>query len=100
MFIYPRINPVAFHLGALKIHWYGLMYLLSFILGWVLLQYRARKLQLSWSKDQIIDLVFYIALGVIIGGRVGYMLFYDLPNFIHVIRPKGIVRRIIKHLAS
>jgi phosphatidylglycerol:prolipoprotein diacylglycerol transferase len=82
MFIYPRINPIAFHLGVLKIHWYGLMYLLSFILGWFLMQYRARKLHLGWSSDQIIDLIFYIAIGVIIGGRLGYMLFYDLPNFI------------------
>ena len=83
MFIYPRINPVAFHLGALKIHWYGLMYLLSFILGWLLLCYRARKFQLSWNNDQISDLVFYIAIGVLVGGRIGYMLFYNLSNFIH-----------------
>jgi phosphatidylglycerol:prolipoprotein diacylglycerol transferase len=83
LFIYPRINPVAFHLGALKIHWYGLMYLLSFILGWLLLCYRARKFQLGWNNDQIVDLVFYIAIGVLVGGRIGYMLFYNLPGFIH-----------------
>ncbi|MGD9108909.1 MAG: prolipoprotein diacylglyceryl transferase [Gammaproteobacteria bacterium] len=83
MFIYPRINPVAFHLGVLKIHWYGLMYLLSFILGWFLMDYRARRFQLHWSRDQIADLVFYIAIGVLLGGRIGYMLFYDLSDFIH-----------------
>lgn len=83
MLIYPRINPVAIHLGALKIHWYGLMYLLSFILGWFLMDYRARKFQLHWSRDQIADLVFYIAIGVLLGGRIGYLLFYDLPNFLH-----------------
>lgn len=83
MFIYPRISSVAFHLGALKIHWYGLMYLLSFILGWFLMNYRARKFQLHWSSDQIADLVFYIAIGVLLGGRIGYMFFYGLPDFIH-----------------
>lgn len=83
MLIYPRINPVALHLGALKIHWYGLMYLLSFILGWFLMNYRARKFQLDWSGDKIADLVFYIAIGVLLGGRIGYMIFYDFPGFIH-----------------
>jgi len=83
MLVYPRINPVAFHFGVLKIHWYGLMYLLSFILGWFLMSYRAGKLKLNWSDDQIADLVFYIALGVLLGGRIGYMLFYDFPDSIH-----------------
>jgi phosphatidylglycerol---prolipoprotein diacylglyceryl transferase len=83
MFIYPRINPVAFSFGVLKVHWYGLMYLLSFLLGWALMRYRACKYKLSWTADQIADLIFYLAVGVVVGGRVGYMLFYDLPNFIH-----------------
>lgn len=83
MFIYPRINPIAFHLGVLKVHWYGLMYLLSFLLGWALIRYRCRKFHFGLSVEQVTDLVFYIAIGVIIGGRLGYMLFYNLPNFLH-----------------
>lgn len=83
MFIYPRINPVALHIGVFKIHWYGLMYLLSFLLGWFLIVYRSRKFKYGLNSDQITDLVFYIAIGVIVGGRVGYMLFYNLFGFLH-----------------
>lgn len=83
MFIYPHLNPIAIHIGPLSVHWYGLMYLFSFIAGWSLLNYRAKKQAKQWNTDQITDLIFYIAIGVILGGRLGYMLFYDLPNFIH-----------------
>lgn len=83
MFIYPDINPIAFRIWKLQVHWYGLMYLLSFVVGWFLMRYRAYKLQLTWSREQIADLIFYMAVGVLVGGRVGYMLFYDLPNFVH-----------------
>jgi phosphatidylglycerol:prolipoprotein diacylglycerol transferase len=83
MLIYPRINPIAFSLGPLKIHWYGLMYLVGFVLGWVLLEYRSRRFNLGWKKDQISDLIFYAAMGVIIGGRLGYVIFYDFFDFIH-----------------
>lgn len=82
MVIYPSINPIAFHLGPLPVHWYGLMYLLSFGIGWLLMIYRARRLSLPWTNDQISDLLFYLALGVIIGGRLGFMLFYDFSEFI------------------
>jgi len=77
------MNPIAFHVGPLKVRWYGIMYLVSFLVCWALANYRARKSQGKWTSDQIADLIFYVAIGVIIGGRVGYMLFYDLPNFIH-----------------
>jgi len=83
MLPYPSINPIAFHIGPLKIHWYGLMYLFSFIAIWFLANYRAKRSKGVWTKDQITDLIFYCALGVILGGRVGYMLFYDFPHFIH-----------------
>jgi len=82
MFVYPHIDPIAFKLGPLKVHWYGLMYLLSFAIGWLLLKYRAKKFQLNWTPEQITDLVFYGAIGVVIGGRLGYMLFYAFPEFI------------------
>lgn len=83
MLIYPRINPIAFHLGPIKVHWYGLMYLFSFIVGWALLLYRAKYSEMKWSREQISDLVFYLAIGVIVGGRLGYMLFYAFPFLIH-----------------
>lgn len=83
MLTYPTINPVALTLGPLKIHWYGLMYLLGFVSAWLLAQYRVQKLQLNWTTDQITDFIFYAAMGVIIGGRIGYVLFYDFHNFVH-----------------
>lgn len=83
MIAYPDINPVALTLGPLKIHWYGLMYLLGFLLAWLLARWRARHYRLDWTPDQISDLIFYAALGVIIGGRIGYMVFYNLAELIH-----------------
>ncbi|HEY3486708.1 MAG TPA: prolipoprotein diacylglyceryl transferase [Gammaproteobacteria bacterium] len=78
MFQYPQINPVAIKLGPFKVHWYGIMYLLSFIGGYWLLHYRAKnRPKLSPVRpEQISDLIFYLALGVVLGGRVGYCLFY------------------------
>lgn len=81
MIHYPMINPIAFHIGPLAVHWYGLMYLLGFLVGWFLL--RTRIKQLNISKEQLSDIVFYTALGVILGGRIGYMLFYNFQVFIH-----------------
>jgi phosphatidylglycerol:prolipoprotein diacylglycerol transferase len=82
MLTYPNINPVAISIGPLKIHWYGLMYLAAFVIGWLLGRYRAKQPNSGWHPDQIGDLLFYIALGVILGGRLGYVLFYDLPNYL------------------
>jgi len=76
MIQYAAIDPVAVHLGPLAIRWYGLMYLLGFVAAWWLGRRRARE---PWSPllpEQIDDLVFYGAMGVILGGRIGYMLFY------------------------
>jgi phosphatidylglycerol:prolipoprotein diacylglycerol transferase len=83
MFIYPHINPVAFSLGPIQVHWYGLMYLIGFVSAWLLAHWRMKHYKLNWTSDQISDLIFYAALGVIIGGRLGYMLFYSFPEFIH-----------------
>jgi phosphatidylglycerol:prolipoprotein diacylglycerol transferase len=77
MLTYPQIDPVAFALGPLKIHWYGIMYLVGFFAAWALLTWRARKPDSGWTSAEVSDLVFYCALGVVIGGRLGYMLFYD-----------------------
>lgn len=77
MFVYPEFNPIAFTLGPVKVHWYGLMYLLSFILGWGLGVYRTRLAHIRWQREEVGDYLFYVVLGVVIGGRVGYMLFYQ-----------------------
>jgi phosphatidylglycerol:prolipoprotein diacylglycerol transferase len=70
------INPVAFHLGSIQVHWYGLMYLLGFLFVAVLGEYRRRLGRLPVSREALGDLFFYGMLGVIVGGRLWYMLFY------------------------
>lgn len=82
MIAYPHIDPVALQLGPIKIYWYGLMYVIGFAIIWGLSLRKARLSNGIWTQEQIHDLIFYAALGVIIGGRVGYMLFYDFANFI------------------
>ncbi len=81
MMTFPEINPAAFSLGPIKVHWYGLMYLIGFVGGWALAQWRVKHYKLDWTAEQIGDLIFYGALGVIIGGRLGYMLFYNTYQF-------------------
>jgi len=83
MLNYPQINPIAFSLGPLKVHWYGIMYLVGFALTWSLGVYRSKKPWAQVKSEQVADAIFYGALGVILGGRTGYMLFYDFWNFIH-----------------
>jgi phosphatidylglycerol:prolipoprotein diacylglycerol transferase len=80
LFTYPHINPIAFKIGPLQVRWYGLMYLAGFALGWLGARSRARRADSPISPTQVDDLVFYAALGVIVGGRIGYMLFYYLPS--------------------
>lgn len=71
-----HFDPVAFHLGPIQVHWYGLMYLLGFLSVAILGEYRRRCGRLPVTRDALSDLFFYGMLGVIIGGRVWYMLFY------------------------
>ena len=82
MITYPNINPIAFQVGPLKVHWYGIMYLIGFLGAWLLGAYRAKKSDGEWTVEQVTDLIFYGALGVILGGRIGYMVFYDLPQLL------------------
>jgi phosphatidylglycerol:prolipoprotein diacylglycerol transferase len=79
---YPEIDPVAFGIGPLQVRWYGLMYLAGFVLGWLGARIRARRPDSPIPPARVDDLVFYVALGVIIGGRVGYMLFYSFPSLL------------------
>ncbi|SFK03187.1 prolipoprotein diacylglyceryl transferase [Methylophaga sulfidovorans] len=75
---YPQIDPIALSIGPLHIHWYGLMYLFGFLFVWLLGLYRVNRT--DWTRQQLEDLLFYGAVGVIIGGRLGYAIFYDLQT--------------------
>jgi len=81
MWEYPSIDPVALAIGPLQIHWYGLMYLLAFLGGWLYGNLRAKKIE-PWNSEMVSDLLFYVAMGVILGGRLGYILFYDLATYL------------------
>jgi phosphatidylglycerol---prolipoprotein diacylglyceryl transferase len=78
MLQYPGFNPIAFELGPVKVHWYGIMYLLGFGSAWGLARWRASRPASTWKPGDVDDLIFYAMLGVILGGRVGYVLFYGL----------------------
>lgn len=77
---YPHIDPVAISLGPVSVHWYGLMYLLGLAAAWFLAVRRADKPGTSWTAQQAGDFIFYAALGVVLGGRLGYQLFYNLDG--------------------
>jgi len=81
MLTHPQFNPIAFSLGPLSVHWYGLMYMLGFIGFLILGRLRIRQgLYPSWKAEELDDLLFYGVLGVIIGGRFGYVFFYK-PDY-------------------
>ncbi len=82
MLKYPNIDPVALKLGPLKIHWYGITYLVGFIAFLVLGRMRASRPGAVLNKEQVSDFLFYGVLGVIIGGRLGSVLFYNFDHFI------------------
>jgi len=79
MLQFPQIDPVALQVGPLAIHWYGLMYVLAFLASYLLASYRANKNHGGWNQEQVSDLMFYAMLGVIVGGRLGYFIFYQPP---------------------
>ena len=82
MIAYPDIDPVVVALGPVKIHWYGMMYLVAFASVWWLGKRRAGQPHSIIRPDQIDDLVFYGALGAVLGGRIGSVFFYNLDSFI------------------
>jgi phosphatidylglycerol:prolipoprotein diacylglycerol transferase len=73
---HPNIDPIAFSIGPLAVRWYGLMYLAGFAIGWWLGARRIAKGMAPITRAQLDDLLFLIVLGVILGGRLGYVLFY------------------------
>ncbi|KQR34163.1 prolipoprotein diacylglyceryl transferase [Rhizobium sp. Leaf155] len=85
---FPNIDPIAFSIGPISIHWYGIAYVVGILLGW----YYARKLSMTdrlWPSDKspvtpvhLDDFIIWAAAGIVLGGRIGYVLFYDLPAVI------------------
>ncbi|MFQ5508962.1 MAG: prolipoprotein diacylglyceryl transferase [Leptospirillia bacterium] len=82
MLNYPNIDPVLLHLGPIKIRWYGTMYLLGFVIGYLLTIKQSREGLLKATADQIGGLTTALILGVILGGRLGYVLFYDFSAYL------------------
>jgi phosphatidylglycerol:prolipoprotein diacylglycerol transferase len=83
MLIHPNPDPVAFAIGPLSVHWYGLMYMVAFAQFIVLGRYRFRLPHVAakgWTREHIDDMLFYGVLGVILGGRLGEVLFTDCPT--------------------
>ena len=79
--IYPEISPIIFEIGPLKVRWYGLMYVIGYGFAYWLLRRRA-QLREDWTAKDVEDLIFYGAIGVIVGGRLGYVLFYQFELFL------------------
>lgn len=92
MLTYPNIDPVAIGIGSfelfgktigpINVHWYGLMYLFAFAAAWLLGMYRAKQEHSPLKREQVEDLVFYGALGIVIGARIGYIFFYNFGAFL------------------
>ena len=89
---YPQFDPVFFrigpldimghHIGPLEFRWYGLMYIISFVAGYFIIRAGSRKRELPLTNDDIADLVFNVAVGIILGGRFGYVLFYNFGQYV------------------
>ena len=81
-YLYIAIDPVAFSVGPVQVHWYGIMYLLAFLFFWLAGNWLARKRTWSgWTTQNVSDFLFYGMLGVVIGGRLGYVFFYGFDSF-------------------
>ncbi len=80
MLVHPNIDPIAFSIGPLAVRWYGLMYLFGFAAGWWLGLRRIKQGLAPITRDQLDDLLFAVVIGVILGGRLGYVLFYK-PDY-------------------
>ncbi|MEE9303067.1 MAG: prolipoprotein diacylglyceryl transferase, partial [Thiotrichaceae bacterium] len=79
---HPNIDPVAIKLGPLAVHWYGIMYVIGFLAFLYLGKKRARRKDSPVTPEQVDDMMFYGALGVVLGGRLGYVLFYSFDKFL------------------
>ena len=82
MLTHPNIDPVAVSIGPLSVHWYGIMYLVGFAAAWWLAGKRTAVAGAPMARKDVDDLIFYSALGVVLGGRFGYVLFYNFDKFL------------------
>ncbi|TYK66338.1 prolipoprotein diacylglyceryl transferase [Colwellia echini] len=79
---FPVIDPIIFSIGPVSLRWYGAMYLIGFLAAMFLANKAADRSKGEWTREQVSDLLFYSFLGVILGGRVGYVLFYQFEYFL------------------
>jgi phosphatidylglycerol:prolipoprotein diacylglycerol transferase len=82
MIPYPQIDPVAITVWKLKIRWYGLAYVAGFAACWLLLRHRAKRSGDAWTAQAVEEVIFYGMVGVLVGGRLGYVLFYGMDQFL------------------
>ncbi len=82
MLTYPEIHPEIFRVGPVAVRWYGLMYLIGFVAAWWLGRRRAARPDSGWTAMDVEDLIFYGVVGVILGGRLGYVTVYGIENFL------------------
>lgn len=77
-----NLNPDILHLGPVTIRWYGMMYVIGFIIGYLVLKSESKRKNLGYTDEDISDFIFYLMLGVILGGRIGYIVFYNLSYYL------------------
>ncbi len=82
MLNYPTINPTIVKIGPLQIQWYGVMYILGFLSSYFLVKYQIRKKRLPININTVNDLFLFMIIGLIIGARLGYVIFYNLPFYL------------------
>ncbi len=83
MIPYPNISPEIVKIGPLSIRWYGLMYLIGFICSYLIVKREIKRRGLRVEKDFLENLYFYLILGLLLGARLGYVIFYNLPYYIN-----------------
>lgn len=82
MLNHPDIDPVAVAIGPISVHWYGIMYLFAFASAWALAIHRSKRADSALTTKQVEDLIVYGALGVVLGGRFGYVMFYNFGTWL------------------
>jgi phosphatidylglycerol---prolipoprotein diacylglyceryl transferase len=77
-----NIDPILLQFGPIRVSWYGLMYVFGFLASYLLVLYQTRKKDFGLTRQEVDSIYFYLALGLVIGARLGYVLFYDLPMYL------------------
>lgn len=82
MLPFPNIDPTAFAMGPIRLQWYGVMYIAAFLAAWLLGRFRASRQGSGWTADMVDDLATWAMIGVVLGGRLGYIVFYNLEAYL------------------